>query len=260
MEEIKLSMIEVRDEILSSEHNGAGDMQIGSADQLNIVINGLERSMSALHEALREERTALSQGAGFMNPDAVAMIEPVAVAPVTGPLPGALSDWQSLALKRSVNLAQMDDLAVYAQKMKVVRKFQWLDPTGDDSGSLGFGIVDYLAIGNSMVRQVYDKKRSTESLLLKKVEDTLTSSSQIFDDYRLQAGAVEINQRLIDRYRSNFHSNIAFNLSDLANALQGKAAAELAKIGDEYAALVLQDTMDFLTFSGAYAQLLVGNH
>lgn len=256
----ELNVIQIRDQILATEHNGAGDIQLGSSDELNLVINSLDRSIEALKEALKEERTALSQGSGFMNPDAVALVEPIAVTPISGPIAGNVQDWQALAVRRSVALLQMDDLAVYARKIRGMRRFAWLDPSGDDNGSLGFGYVAYLQVGASMTRQIYDKKNGTESLLRKKVEDTLSDSQSIYNDYLLQIQASEINQNLIDRFMRNFHGGIAFSMTDLANALQGRAAADLGQMDDQYAFLILQAQLDFLTFAGPYAQLVAGNH
>ena len=255
LEDNKVKISQIRDVILIREQ-ATGSLQIGASAPVDALLISIDKSLDALQENMNEEKTALAQAAGFQNPHAVVDIIPEdEVGPVSGAIPLGESHWQSLALQNSVELEQFDHLIIAAQKSKDAREYQYLDPSGDDAGSIGLGLIDYIQVGNAMVQQVFDKRLSAQTLILKEVSDTLSQSGSVYSNYLNDLQSSQVNQGDVDRLTSDLNLGIAFDLSELATALTNKAASDQAQVADRYAAVTLSAQMNFLTFSGPYAAL-----
>ncbi len=248
------SLITIRDEILAGEHSGS--IQIGTSDDINSIINSTQASIEDLKQKIHQELTALSQGAGFMNPDAVSHVLPIDVLPPQGPISGGVPYFQQLALSRSLDLLEIDHMIEAAKATRAAKKFQWLDPSGDDQGSLGLGLVSYVDVGSSSVDQVYKLRDSSQSMLLKTVEDAITESDDVYQQYVFSVQASNFAQLRIDQALTNFRNGTGFSISELVSALQDKTAGDVNQINAQYAFVTLQAQVDFLTFSGIYAPLL----
>jgi hypothetical protein len=247
---------QIRDEVLAAEQSGSGIVQVGTSDDITSILTTLVMSIDQMKETIHEEKTALSQAAGFMNPDAVSAVDAVTVPAITGPMSGTAQAYQASATNRAIQLLQIDDLIQAAQETKDSRYWQWLDLTGDDQGSIGFGSVSYVQVGSSMVRQLYDKKASTESTLLQTVDTVFSQSGQMAQQYQLAGQESTTAQARVNRLLMDFHTGIAFTMADLVSALHDKAQGDIDQINAQYAYLTIQAQMDFLTYSGPYAVLL----
>jgi outer membrane protein TolC len=131
-----------------------------------------------------------------------------------------------------------------------------LDPAGVNQGSVGLGLVDYIAVGSAMVQQLYDKKDAAQATLLGTVDNTFTQSQQIADQYQLAVQSSNTAQARVDRLLLDFRTGINFEMSALVNALQTKTQSDMNQIDAQYAYITLQAQMDYQTFSGPYAPLL----
>jgi hypothetical protein len=256
MEQNRVQITQIRDEVLASEHNGSTSVQVGASDDITSVLNTLIISIDSMKENILEEKTALSQAAGFNNPSAVSQVLPVNLPSINGPIPGNLSDYDTAAVNRSLALLQINDLVSAAQNTQIASGLQWLDPTGADQGSLGFGIVSYVQVDGSLVNQLFDKKDLAQSQLLMMVQNALTRSKDISDQYLLSGQASQTNQNRIDRLLLNFRSGIQFEMASLVGALSDKTTSDINQVNAQYAFVTLQAQMDFLTYSGPYAGLL----
>lgn len=256
MEQNRAAITQVRDEVLAAEENGSGTVQIGASGEITAVINTVVGGIDEMQETIAEEKTALAQAAGFADPQAVTAVIPVALPDMSGPLPGALSDYETAATNRSLELLQIDDMVEYAQDMKKAGYFQWLDPTGSDSGSLGFGLIDSLKIDSSQIQQLYDQKSGTQASLLQQVSDALSSSSELVQQYQLAVQASQLAETQVERLLLDFRTGVQFDMGDLATNLQDKTTGDIGQINGQYAYLILEAQMDFLTYSGPYANLL----
>jgi hypothetical protein len=256
MEQNRVAITEVRDEVLSAEQNGGTGVQVGTSDDVTSVLNTLVSSIDAMKENIQEEKVALSQAAGFNNPSAVAGVLPVSLPTIAGPIAGNPPDFDQAAINRAIALLQLDDLVLSAKNTKASSYFQWLDPSGSDQGSLGFGLISYVEINSSMIQQLYDKKAQTQSALLQMVHDTLSSSQLVSDQCQLANQASETDQSRIDRLLLDFRSGIQFEMASLVGALGDKTTSDINHVNAQYAYLTLQARMDFLTYSGPYATLL----
>jgi hypothetical protein len=255
LEKSRVDITAIRDELLANEHGG-GPLQVGTSDDVTSVLLTLISSIESMRETVLEERRALSQAAGFINPQAISEVAPIDVPVFTGALPGTQKQYETLAQNRSLTLVQMDDLIQAAQNQKSARYTQWLDPAGDNQGSVGLGLVDYIAVGSAMVQQLYDKKDAAQATLLGTVDNTFTQSQQIADQYQLAVQSSNTAQARVDRLLLDFRTGINFEMSALVNALQTKTQSDMNQIDAQYAYITLQAQMDYQTFSGPYAPLL----
>lgn len=260
LQENRLSVIAIRDEVLTSEQTPGSIVQVGTSDEVNIILESFSRMINTLQEGAIEERLSLSQAAGFMNPLAVANVLPVEVPTVTGPIAGAPPAWEQAAIERSLQLRQLDHLVNAAQHSFVSRFYQWIDPDGADAGSLGLGLPSYIEIGASKIRELFDMKADAQSRILKKVDQALIQSQLVFENYRVAVESSRIDERRIARLLLNFRTGnfgpgTSFNLADLAEALQDKALNDIYQIDGLFSQLALLAQLDFLTFKGLYSPL-----
>ncbi len=256
LQENEVEILQIRDEVLAAEHTPGSNVQVGSSDQITVVLNAVDQTLQALIQTLNTERTALSQGAGFMNPRAISLVKPLGTALPSTPISGAIADFQAEAARRSFALLQIDSLIESAQMLKASKFFEWLDPSGDDNGSLGLGLISHIEIQEAAIQQLYDKKLQSQSLLMKQVDDAFTQSQSIADDYRLALSTATLNAQIIARLRMDFEQGITFQMGDLATALKAKSESEIDATNDQFSFLISQAQMNFLTFSGPYAQIL----
>jgi hypothetical protein len=256
LKEKKVAVLAIRDEILAIVQNGGG-LPIGSADQIDGVLNKLDSSIETLKEDAREEKKSLSQSVGFVNPEAVDLVDAIDTTGF-GPITGDSDGWQATAELRSVALIQADLLIASSKQTKDSKYFQWLDPSGDDQGSIGFGIKSYVDAGQAAVDQLKTLKKQTDSVLRLNVANTLTQSNSVYKQYRIALGDVGVQQGIVDHLMTNLRTGIfqTADLTTLATALSTESVDVVNQTDDEFALLTLQDEINFLTFSGVYASLL----
>ena len=258
LQENRLSIMAVRDQLITSEQATGSDFQVGTSDEINIVLQAISRMIYVQEQAVAEQRLALSQATGFINPQAVDGIVPVKVPPVTGPIAGPPEAWEKTAIERSVQLTQLDHLIEAARLSLDSRYVQWLDPEGDEAGSLGPGYVSYVEIGKSKVRELIVRKAEAESKILKAIDLALTRSVFVFKDYRNAVESSLIDQRRIARLTLNFSTgnlgiSTSFIFFNMAAAYEDKVLNDVYQIDGLYSQLALASELEFLTYTGPYA-------
>jgi hypothetical protein len=247
------SIRQIRDEIVQREHSGL--MQVGSSDDISSVLNSIDQAISLLDTNIREERAALAQAAGFQNPDAISGITGIPNDPIDGLTPPDGTALAESVLANSVELHQMDALIEMAKWDRRASYFNWLDPSGDPAGGIGFGLGDYLAIGKSQQQQVQIKREQVRSILMEKTTLTLDDAKQTLQAYALSSDGADIQARRISRLTQDLHSGIAFALSDLVDALEKQSNNEVQSLADRFAYYEIQSRIDRLTFGGVYSDL-----
>lgn len=252
------SVRQIRDEIVQREHSGL--MQIGSSDDISSVLNSIDQAISLLDTTLREERAALAQAVGFQNPDAISEITGVPDDPIEGATPPDGSALAEQVLKNSVELKQMDALVAMSKWNRRASYFNWLDPSGDGAGGIGFGLGDYLAIGRAQQQEVQTKRDQVRSMLMEKTTVTLDEAKQTLQAYGLASDGADIQTRRIARLTQNLHAGIAFALSDLVDALEKESGSEVQRLGARYGFYAIQSRIQRLAFTGVYSDLPNGGH
>ncbi len=256
MQESRAEVTEIRDQLLALEQQGGGGTQVGSSDAVTSALLALVSGIDTMKEVIHEEKMELSQASGFVNTAAVDEVTPVTTPTINGPLAGTQTDLESDASNRALELKQIADLTAAAKEGKKASFFQWLDPTASDEASLGLGTVDYIKIGSSEIRQLYDKWGNAHSQVLLNVDTALSQSKNIADLYAIAAQGSKTAQDQIDKYRLDLDHGIAFQMSLLITALQDKVSNDVGQINALFSYMTLQAQMDSLTYSGVYAPLL----
>jgi outer membrane protein TolC len=252
----EVSIIQIRDQVVASELQGSAVLPLGSEANINILLDTLDKSINTLQEAINEEKVSLSQACGFFNPQAIDQVLSVALTPITGPLPGVLTDLENQATSRSLQLSQTDELILAAKKTKGEKEYEWLDPSGDDNGSIGFGYVDHIKIQDNQIDQLSITRSTTQENILAQVSDALTQSGTLYNTYQDDENSSQQAQQSINLYLTQFQNGQPFDMGSFATVLGQKTDEDVAQVDDIYAYLTLKDQMDFLTFSGAYADLI----
>ncbi len=255
----RVSIMAIRDELITAEHSPGSLYQVGISDELDVLLDSISRTLNTLAEAIYEERLILSQLAGFINPLAVAAVTPINVPPLAGPIPGPPEKWEQAAVASSLQLIQYDHLIRAAVHNADARYYQWLDPDAPDAAGVGLGYPSYVAVGASQVRQLQDMKLDATTRLLATVDQALGQSLLTFENYRVSVEQGQADDRIVARQLLNFRTgnvgeSTSFGLNDLAAALQDKALMDVYQVDGLYGQLVLQAELDFLTYAGPYAQ------
>jgi len=256
LEENEIKIIQARDSILAQIQGGGGDLQIGVSDALDISLNQIKSSVLNLKQNLKSEKIALAQAVGLINPEGIEEVLPLAELPRVKVIEGTQTSWRELALGRSIELGQLDHLLKAAKNMTRERYFQWLDPLGDNQGSLGAGLVSYPKFGKAKVKEIVDLRKQSEQKILAMLQDALNLSQTLQLDYQNAVDTSLKSQAQILRLTFNFDQGNTYSTLELATAFQSKAMADVNQIADQYAALILKAKLDYLTFSGTYSDLL----
>ncbi len=259
------AIIHIRDMLLSQEKKGSQLVQVGTSDQIEAVLLQTDQTVNALETAIEDEKAALSQASGFMNPHAVSDVLPIttpdALCPDDLTVLNASTETQTqtIAVQRSLALMQLDHLIEAARRLSHATIFEWLDPSGDPNASIGLGLITHIKLSKANVQEGYLQKDSAQSKILLEVSDTFTSSNSVDANLHNDQAQSTTNQHTIDRLLFNLKNSTGDMTSlttALAAALAQKAMTDVAQVGDRYAQIILHQQMDFLTYSGIYSQLL----
>ncbi len=235
----------------------AGLVQIGTSADLGSIMNSLDQESLVLNEIVSEELTSLSEAAGFVNPGAVSSlsgsVDPTQIDSAHSMDPTTVSD---LAIARSVELRQMDDLIQMAQFQKDSRKYQWMDPSGDSSGGLGFGLGDYIEIGQAKIDELMQKRQELQADLLDKVNNTSDEWNEALQSHQLAEQGITIQNIRINRLTFDMLNGLStFDMGDLVDAIQGLLNDDLERIRAKYAYFIAYSKMNRILFAGPYAHV-----
>ncbi len=250
-----LSVTHVRDQIVAKEQLGL--LPLGSADDITIIINGLEAGISSLRQAINEERESLAQASGFFNPKAIIDIEIGGDLSVENPLPLDTESIMDVAKQRSYELSQMDVLIDSARWSKWEKAFSWFDLSGGEP--LGLNMISFFQVAPSQIRQLTAKREGLESQLIGKATALFEEITQTLEAHGLAKQAVTIDDRRVNNALAKMDLGLNFSLPSLASALVDKAKADINQISAEYAYYIEISKVNRLVFAGPYSRLAPGS-
>ena len=249
----RAQITEIRDEILDREKLGL--MQPGSADDLNSVLNALSSAELRLTDVLRSTKASLAQASGFFNARAIRSV-------IAGPDPlesefrlPTLAVIQNLVFKRSYELLQLDALVEASKKGSSERYYAWFNPSASDEAAFGLGFSTYRSIGESHVRELIHQRQGVESLLLQKLESSLSTLATSKQARELSGQALVLQQKRLERLREKIALGISFPLIELLDTLQQNTRVEAEGIAATYSYAIAQAQLNRLMFIGPYAGL-----
>jgi hypothetical protein len=255
LQDEELSVSKIRDEILDKEKIGA--IQIGTSDDITSIVNDLDQSITLLQGTLASELADLAQAAGFYNPQAITEIhfdnQMTTGFQLDNPTTIDEASWTDLAIARSVELRQVDDLIALAQQNTEERYFTWLDPSGDPSADIGFGLPSYIGIGRDEIAEAQAQKNQVKSMLLDKLSRTSNELSERRQSYALISDSVDIQIRRVERIEENFRLGLSITMSDLVNALQDQEKADVELVDAEFGYYAALSRLNRLIYAGPYA-------
>ncbi len=244
----------IRDQIKEREKTGI--FQIGTSDDVTAVLNAIDISVSDLTDLTENGYVSLSESVGFIDPHGItALVESDEPVSVENPMPLDEDALRRTAIARSPELKQMDALILAAQSEQTVRTFEWLDPKGDPTGGLGFGLPTFVKIAKIQENEIRAERRQVESIVGEKVSEVVDDLNKAASDYQLALQGKLIQERRIARITNNINLGINFELADLVTALQGHVQSEILMDQQKYLYLASWGRLSRLEFTGPYATI-----
>jgi hypothetical protein len=251
----RTTIASIRDIIRGREK--AGEVQLGTSDTLSSLINTIDLNISSLNSIQQTESAALAQAAGFYNPQAIISVtlpqDPNAPS-VGHPLAVDLETSEKIAVSKSVELTQLDDLLAWAKTEVAARYFDWMDPSGNTSGGIGFGLPTYIEAGQSQADEITAQKEEKKSILLNQVQNVITQLDKNVEDYNLAIQGSDFADRRVLRQTENLKiGSNSFDMNELVLALEAQVNSQLAQIDAEYGYLLALSRFNRILYQGAYA-------
>ncbi|MEO5968429.1 MAG: hypothetical protein ABIQ95_00760, partial [Bdellovibrionia bacterium] len=190
-------------------------IQPGASDDIEIIINSVDQGIVILRSTLVQEKMALAQACGFYNFAAITDVESTAKPSLRFLRPYdeiAVKKMSDMTIDRSYELRQINALIKVARLGKTERQYQWLDPTGDQTGGLGISLAPYVKIGISQIQELIIKRQKLESELISGVARAVTIANQSLESYLLAEVALGIDNRRIDRQLYNLKAGVNWSL------------------------------------------------
>lgn len=214
-----------------------GLMPRGSTDTLDGLVGAIDQSALGTLQSSRDSLSALAIAAGFYNPRAIETLDDDRILD-TGELIRILSaisinELRESTLLRSLELRQLDSLIDAARSERTARSWNWLDPSPEGNGTLGFALGSYLEIQDTKVSQALLQRDQMQAILLQKVESFDSSLKTTIKGYEIARAQAEIQLRRVKRLSQQFYLGLGVNLLELATATQDLIRADIALISIE---------------------------
>ena len=185
-------------------------MQIGSSDDISSVLNRSTRPSPCSIPISAKSAPRSRKPSASRTPTRSRRLPACRTTPSMARRLRTAATLADQVLKNSVELRQMDALIEMSKWNRKASYFNWLDPSGDWTGGIGFGLGDYLAIGRSQQQEVQIKREQVRSILMEKTTVTLDDAKQTLQAYGLASDGADIQARRISRLTQDLHAGIAF--------------------------------------------------
>jgi hypothetical protein len=233
-----------------------GKVQIGTSKTLDSLLSKIDLSTSHLSALQTNEMGALAQASGFYNPQAITAVtlpQDPNTPSVGNPLSVDFNTTATLAVSRSLELTQLDDLVAWAKMNRDARYFDWMDTSGDPNGGIGFGLPAYIEAAQAETDEIVAQKEEKKSILLKTVQEILTDLQQNVDDYNNAIQAADTQEERVLRQTENLKIGSNFDMNELEAALQDQVNSQLAEIDAQYGYLLALSRFNRVLYQGDYA-------
>jgi hypothetical protein len=246
----------LRDFIRGKETHGLAP--IGLSDDLSSLINKIDQSTNDLQTIQSNELGALSEAAGFYNPEAVTNVtlpQSDPSSPSAGnPLKLDFATTAEIAVSKSAELRQLNDMVEWAKMNRDARYFDWMDPSGDSDGGIGLGLPTYIQAGQAQVDEIVAQESALKATLLKQLSVTISELQKTADDYTLAVQGGDIQYRRVLRLTESLKvGDAGFVMSDLIGALQDQLNSQLGQIDAEYGYLLALSRLNRILYQGVYS-------
>jgi hypothetical protein len=250
--------VKTRDQLQTLETQG--QMPEGSTDHLNATINLMALDMAGLTLIIHEDRIVLAQAMGFQNPEAVLelALDPESI-PIGQARPIDTDPATTQAIQRSYELAQMNQLIVLAANQKRELDFNWLDPAGDYTAALGFGLGETIAVARSRIQELRVKREQIQSAVAEKVAEAVAEYDVDLTTYSLAQSGVALSARRMTRVLAQIGPGSNLNTLDVEAVFQDSLASAIRSEAMLAAFRVARSRIDRFLLQGWYAGSAASN-
>jgi hypothetical protein len=235
-----------------------GEFPQGTADNLLTTLHALQSDRATLNLNVNEQLAFAAQSLGMINPKGVRDLTlEVDAFPVDQATP--LNDeqiWQP-AVAKSYELKQMDALIAASQQVKNATPFEWIDPSGDPTAALGFGMGSALEIKSSQLEQVQISRQQVQSILLQKVTQSVLEYNDAIEQFGKAKQDLDLQNKRVLSTLDQLRLSNDVNLIDLATVFQDRMRAQIILSSARAAFRIHRAKLDRLLLQGLYSS--VGN-
>jgi hypothetical protein len=200
-------------------------------------IPSMELNLNSLKNNIINEKYEISSALGNLNPEAISdIVIDQEELPIEKAFPLEHFTVAKNAANRSFEVRQLKFMAKIATLKGVELAFEWIDPTGDPSRSLGLNTIPQVIVAHSQVKELKMKKKLIQTKIFGNVYQLINEYNQAIGDFKNRSSDTA-------PLREGENENQKFsNVTDQQN--------NLAKFR------IARAKLDRLLLSGAYKKLL----
>jgi ferritin len=183
---------------LAYKSETSGKVPAGTTTDLDLLLGNLEKVINAFQKTFNDEKRALAQAAGFLNPDAIISVtdEDPRCERRELPFQGNLPQIQQFAFSQSHELVQMDKLIHAAENQETEYYFSWLDPSNYFNENDGIPISAKIIVNRAHVAELRIQKEQLQTTLLQKTGEAVNTYNAALKLYEL---SLETNESIKGR-------------------------------------------------------------
>ena len=242
---------DLRNQIATGEK--IGQLPEGSTATVDEIVSGIQQNTVVMEQVLTEDRTAIAQAMGFLSPLAVkdAHIGPE-TAPISQAPPVDYPTLNNIALSRSFEIQQIDNLALAAKDAKEAKYYSWLDPAADPPYELGFGLGSQIELSKSQIRELEDDRGQVQQTLSQRAQNSVIEYQQSQQAYALDTKQIKSADELIDTATTNLQIGAKVDLVNFITLFQTYLAAAIQQQNDLTTYRIARSKIDRLQLVGFY--------
>ena len=238
-----------------------GQYPLGTADTIQTSINAMKMDQANLAAAWDDEKAALAQAMGFINPDAVLNITVSAQSDEPGLDHLDEVTLENQVLERALELTQINKLIEIAKSSQLATWFQWLDPSGDPNASLGAGLPSAISITGDHVDELNLQREKLESALRQKARQALDDYQTAQDQSLLSSQDRALQEKRLARTLELVNFGKDTNTVELVSVYQDLLRSIIIDRTAQASIQVARVKLNRLLLEGYYSQLaFVGPH
>lgn len=233
-----------------------GTEPVGSSDAINAVLLSVRRTHLLLAATVQDEKTALAQTLGLVNPLGVKSVSlPASYRFGTDlRLSQNFDQIREDALLRSVELRQMDFLIREAELERRARTYDWID-FASANGGFGFETRDYVTVARNTIEELKLRRSQLQALVIRKVDDVRRELMTSLAANGLAQDSLALHSRRLERIELQHEMGFTISLLEWQSIVQEKLRAELEAISTRYGAQGALSRLNRVLFVEDYLDL-----
>ncbi len=231
-------------------------MADGSTDNITMVIQSMQLDLSGLDAIIATDKSAISQAMGFHNPEAVLSVDMGSEALPFEQAKSLDSDaLTQIALDRSFELRQIDDLVLAARKAKTATYFNWIDPDGDSNANIGFALSSVVKVQTSGIKELLIEREQIQANIAQQVFQAVTSYNESINALPKLLEYQTLQNRILVRNLEQIAADSDFDTTDVQNAFFNCLDAGVRLETERAGFRVARSLIDRLLLQGYYTAL-----